>query len=241
MKPRYLVLGAAAVLAAASLTGCARIVPTGPMSSESPEIDGVTAVELNTAGDLTITQGEPALTIHAREGVLDILTADVVDGVLKLDRRPGPLPVNFGDGDVRYELSLPSLDAIEVHGAGDVDAEVATSSGGELRIVVTGAGDVDVDGIDAETVSISISGVGDVEVSGAARSLAVAIDGTGEVDADNLEVVDAEVEISGTGDAHVFASGTLRADVSGLGTVYYRGGPEVDADVSGLGEVVEDE
>jgi hypothetical protein len=237
MKPRYLTLGVVAVLTAAALTGCARFTPvSGPMTSESPEIGDVTAVVLDTAGDLTITEGEPSLTIHAPASVLDALTSTVSDGVLVLGRR-GP-DLAWGNVDIRYELTVPSLESIEVNGAGDVDSTV---SGENLSIEVSGAGDVTVDGVDADRVEVRISGAGDIELDGTAQSLEVEIDGVGEVDADDLEVVDAVVDISGAGDAHVNATGTLTAEVSGVGSVHYRGDPDVDSDISGLGEVVEDD
>ena len=236
MKTRYLALGAATVLAAASLTGCA--VRFGPMATDSPEIGDVTAVVLDTAGDLTISEGEPSLTIHAPEAVLDVLTTRVTDGVLVLGRTPGPLPFTFGSADLRYELTVPSLDAIEVNGAGDIDSTVSSD---ELRIEINGAGDVTVDGIDATTVSVSISGAGDIDLAGTAESLSIAIDGTGDVDADDLEVVDAVVEIGGAGGADLHVTGTLRAEVSGVGTIRHRGGADVEADVSGLGEVIEED
>jgi hypothetical protein len=65
---------------AVAFTGC---VPIGPMSSSTLEIDDdVTLVVLETGGDLTITEGEPSLTIHAPAGILDRLTSEVLNGVL---------------------------------------------------------------------------------------------------------------------------------------------------------------
>ena len=232
MKPRTLALGAVVVLTAATLTGCARMLPAGPMTSESPDIADVTSVVLDTAGDLEISEGEPSLTIHAPANLIDALTARVSDGVLTLGRR-GP-DLAWGSADIRYELTLPSLEGIEVNGAGDVDSTVSSDT---LTIDVSGAGDVKVEGLDADAVSVSISGAGDVELDGVALSLDVEISGVGEVDADDLEVADAVVDISGTGDANVHVTGSLTADVSGLGSVRHRGGARVDADVSGLGEV----
>lgn len=230
MNTRLLALGAATVLAAASLTGCA--VRLGPMTSSSPEIDDATAVVLDTAGDLTIREGEPSLTIHAPQGVLDRLTVRVRDGVLVLGHEPGPFPM--GAGDIRYELTLPSLASLEVNGAGDVDATV---SGDSLSVGIGGAGDVEVTGIDADSVEVTIDGAGDVELSGEAASLDITIDGAGEVDTDALRVGDAVVAISGAGDAHVYVTGTLRVELSGVGSVRHRGGAEVESEISGLGEV----
>ncbi len=216
MIARTLALVTAGLLGAAALTGCVRLGPMGSETAAPPGLDDVTAVVLDTSGDLVVTEGEPALTIHAPEGILERLTADVHDGVLELGRRGGPL--FGGGGEIRYELSLPRLDSIEVNGSGDVEAPV---SGGALRI--------------------EISGSGDVEVTGTADSLDIEISGSGEVEAGELVVRDASVEISGSGDADLDVTGTLVVDISGSGTVTHRGGAEVTAEVSGSGSVEQDD
>jgi Protein of unknown function (DUF2807). len=232
MNIRSLALGGTVLLATVALAGCAPLVARGPMTTESPEIGDVTSVVLDTSGDLVISEGEPSLTIHAPANVMDRLTTRVHDGELVLGRDPGPWM--FGSSDIRYELTVRSLDELVVDGSGDVTSSVSSD---ELRVEVSGSGTVTLTGIDAESVTVEISGSGDVELAGAARSLAIALDGSGEVDADDLEVVDAVVEISGSGDVDLYATGTLRAEVSGSGTVEHRGGARVDADVSGSGDV----
>jgi hypothetical protein len=234
MRTRPLALAAAGILTAASLTGC--ITQLGPRSTASPEIGDVTGVVLDTYGDLEITEGEPSLTIHAPRAVLDRLTTDVRDGVLTLGQRGGPM---IGNGsNIRYELTVPDLDRIEVNGAGDVEASV---SGESLTIEISGAGDVSVDGIDASEVVARVSGSGDIELDGTAQTVEAEISGMGDIDADDLEVADAAVTVAGTGDATLWVTGTLRAEISGVGTVRHRGGAEVDADITGLGGVEADD
>jgi len=233
MKPRLAALTAAAALVAVALTGC---VPIGPMSSATPEIDDVTAVVLDTGGELTISEGEPSLTIHAPAGIIDRLTSDVQDGVLVLGRRAGFVP--FGFGEIRYELTVRSLEAIEINGSGDVDATV---SGDELSIGIEGSGDVTVTGLDAEAVEVRIDGAGEVELTGDADSLAVEISGSGDVDTESLEVRDATVSIAGSGEVDLFVTDTLDVDISGSGTVTHRGGATVGSDISGSGEVESDD
>nr|WP_309708540.1 DUF2807 domain-containing protein [Pseudolysinimonas sp.] len=171
MKPRLLALTAATALVAVALTGCVRV---GPMSSSTPEIDDVSAVVLDTSGDLTITEGDPSLTIHAPAGILDRLTSEVRDGVLVLGRRPGF--ASFGFAEIRYELTVRSLESIEINGSGDVESTV---SGEELTIEINGSGDVVVTGLDAETVELRADGSGDIELMGDAGSLAAEIGGSG--------------------------------------------------------------
>jgi hypothetical protein len=230
MKTRLPALAAAAALVAVALTGC---VPVGPMSSATPAIDDdVTSVVLETGGDLTITEGEPSLTIHAPAGILDRLTSDVSNGVLVLGRRAGFVP--FGFGEIRYELTVESLESIEIKGSGDVDS---TISGDELAIIIQGSGDVTVTGVDADEVDLRIEGAGDIELSGDADSIAVEIDGSGDIDTDSLEVRDAVVSISGSGEVDLHVTDTLDVEISGSGTVNHRGGATVESDISGSGDV----
>ena len=230
MKTRLPALAVAAALVAVALTGC---VPVGPMSSATPELDAdVTAVVLETGGDLTITEGEPSLTIHAPSGILERLTSAVDDGVLVLSRRAGFLP--FGFGEIRYELTVESLESIHIKGSGDVDSTV---SGDDLEIVIQGSGEVSVTGVDADAVDLRIEGAGDIELSGEATAIAVEISGSGDIDTDALEVRDATVAISGSGEVDLHVTDTLDVDISGSGTVNHRGGATVESDISGSGDV----
>jgi hypothetical protein len=231
MITRLLALTTVAALAAVALTGC---VPLGPQSTDSREIGDVTAVVLDTDGDLEIREGEPSLTIHAPANALELLTSDVTDGVLELGRRPGTFA---GFTQVRYELTVPSLDSIDVSGSGDV---TSTVSGANLTIEISGSGDVTVEGIDADAVELTIDGSGNIEVTGDADSLAVEIAGSGEVDAEELEVLDATVDITGSGSVGVNATATLKVDISGSGSVTHTGGAEVESQISGWGDVEAD-
>jgi hypothetical protein len=233
MKPRLAALAAAAALVTAGLTGC---VPLGPMASATPEIGEVTAVVLDTGGELVISEGEPTLTIHAPAAILGRLTSDVQNGVLVLGRRSGFAP--FGFGEIRYELTVESLDSIEINGSGDVDSTV---SGDELSIDIEGSGDITVTGLDADSVEVSIDGAGDIVLEGDAASLAVAIDGSGDIDSENLEVRDATVSIGGSGEVDLFVTDTLAVDISGSGKVNFSGGATVESDISGSGDVESDD
>ena len=219
------------VLVVAGLSACFP-VPRGPVVSQDREIDTATAVVLETSGDLTITEGEPSLVIHAPAAVLERLTADVNDGELVLGVKPGTPGILLGK--IRYELTLPSLERLEVNGSGDVESDVP---GASLEIEINGSGDLDIDSIDAESVSLDISGSGDVEFSGRTGELAIAIDGSGEIRADELDAATVTVDIDGAADVSVSATDTLEVSISGSGSVDYSGDPELQQEISGSGEV----
>ena len=228
---RLLPLIALPAVALVALSGCS-FAARGPVVSEDRQIDAATSVVLDTSGDLTITEGEPSLVIHAPAAVLDRLTADVRNGELMLGVKPGTPGILLGK--ISYELTLPSLERLEMNGSGDVDSEVSAS---DLDVEISGLGNLDIDSIDASSVTLDVSGSGDVEFSGRTDDLEVSIDGSGDVRADELESARASLEIDGSGDVEVAASDSLRVSISGAGSVRYSGSPEVEQDISGSGEV----
>jgi len=224
-----LVIPAVTVLA---LSGCSFAGARGPAVSQEREIDTATVVVLDTSGDLEISEGEPSLVIYAPASVLEQLTAEVVGGELQLGAKPG-MP-DFLFGDIRYELSLPSLERIEINGSGDVDSDLP---GENLDIEINGSGDLSMGSIDASAVIVEISGSGDVELSGRSTELSIEIDGSADVDAEDLETERVSVEIDGSAEVDVSASDTLAVSISGAGSVNYAGRPQLTQEISGSGEV----
>ncbi|WP_342001504.1 DUF2807 domain-containing protein [Microbacterium sp. LWH7-1.2] len=225
-----------AVVIAASvvaLSGCSMMIPVGPMTSEERDISDVSHVVLETSGDLVVSEGEPALTVHAPEGAIDRLTSAVDGDTLVLDSAPG---FTMGMGDVRYDLTLRRLELIELNGSGDVEATV--SADGTVQLDIDGSGDVDWSGLAADRVEVRISGSGDVTLTGSAAELSIDLEGSGNVDAEQLEAQDAVVTLSGSGEVDISASDSLSVDLSGSGRVTYSGDPSTDVRVSGSGDVV---
>jgi hypothetical protein len=226
-----------AALGAASsvllLAGCVPPVATGPMTSQHREIDAVSTVVLDTSGDVSIFEGDPNLVIHAPEDALDRLTSDVNADTLVLGLTPG---LDISLRGVRYELSLPEVERIELNGSGDIDATVSAEV--TIRLDLDGSGRVQWTGLDTDRVEIRLSGSGDVELTGSTMELSVELNGSGSIDAQDLHAQDVVIAVGGSGNVDVRASRTLSAEVSGSGRVTYTGEPTVNIDVSGSGEVV---
>ena len=217
-----------------ALSGCV-FAPRGPVVSEDRAIDAATTVVLDTSGDLRIREGQPSLVIHAPASVLDRLTSEVRNGELTLGVKPGT--PGFVLGRISYELTLPSLETLQINGSGDVDSEVSSD---DLEVGIDGSGELSMNAIDASSVSIEISGSGDVELEGRTDELTVSIDGSADVDTERLDAARVSVDIDGSGDVSVAASDTLDVSISGSASVRYTGSPDVTEDISGSGDVSRD-
>ena len=108
------------------------------MVSEPRTVSGINAVELDTSGILTITQGESeSLTIEAEDNLLPLLTSEVFNGRLQLgvksdNRISATKPI-------RYTLAVKDLSAISVNGSGSINvSDFVTSQA--MRIEGNGSG-----------------------------------------------------------------------------------------------------
>lgn len=248
---RVLSASVLALAAVAALSGCASLT-SGPPVTQQRDIADVDAVQLNTSGNLTVTLGAtPSLTVTAGDRIIDHLTEVVDDGVLRLGMEGEPMLL---DGDIRYELTVSSLESLTVDGSGD--ASIDLSGATEPAITVRGSGDVEASGIDATEATLTIEGSGAIEVQdAAAEHLAVRVDGSGEVTVDgvvdtqrveiiesggyhaaDLRSTDAFVTVRGSGSATVTADGTLDA-VDGSGAITHSGDADVTKEVIGSGEI----
>lgn len=225
----------AVVLAGLLTAGCATVVgpfATGPQQTQTRTISAVSAVELESSGDLVLTAGAtPSLRITAGRNVLGHLTSDVHGDRLTLGD-DGSL---HSSGRIRYDLVLPAARAVQLSGSGTVQA---TAPSALRQVSLPGSGDVRVDGLRTDALSVDLSGSGRVTVAGTTTRQQVSISGSGQYSASGLASQDAQVTISGSGDASVSANRTLTATISGSGNITYSGGAAVTSKISGSGSVV---
>ena len=222
-----------AVAGLLALAACNALADAGPQTTAQRTIAAVTAVELRTSGDLTVTVGEtPGLTIKAGANQLDYLTSEVDGDTLLLDSK-----ADMPSGDsISYDLVVPSLTSLDVNGSGS-----ATGDGilrGDATVTLSGSGDVSLTGLQVPSATVTLSGSGKVTLDGSADSQQIDISGSGEYNGKDLSGGDTGIEVTGSGNANVTASGRLAVSISGSGNVTYFGSPtQVEKSVSGSGSV----
>lgn len=232
-RPRMTLLVVPAVVGLLALAGCSAVADAGPQTTAERAIGGVTAVDLRTSGDLTVTVGEaPGLTITAGANQLDYLTSEVDGGTLLLDSKAN-IP---GGGSISYALVVPSLTSLDISGSGS-----ATGDGvlrGEATVTLSGSGDVNLTGLQVPSVAVGLSGSGKVTLGGSADSQQIDISGSGDYNGKELSAGDTGIEVTGSGNANVTVTGRLAVSISGSGDVTYFGSPtQVERSVSGSGSV----
>jgi hypothetical protein len=224
-RTAVVVLSLSAVLAACGTYAA------GPAETQTRTISAVSAVELESTGDLIVTAGaSPSLHITAARNVIDHLTSDVSGDRLTL----GTDGSVRRTGTVRYDLVLPAARVVQLSGSGTVQVRAPSAL---QQVSLPGSGDMRVDGLTTDALTVDLSGSGEVTVAGHATRQQVSVSGSGNYAADGLASEDAQVTISGSGDADIAVSGTLTASISGSGDITYSGDAAVTSSVTGSGSV----
>jgi hypothetical protein len=190
---------------------------SGTPATETRELESFDKIEIGGAFDLVV---------HVEPGVTQKVEVTADDNILaKVDTSVsgGELDVSVEDvtllrpkTDLRVEVWIPSLVAIDASGAADID----------------------VAGLHGESFALELSGATETAVRGTVDTFEVEISGAGELDARDLQAKSVTLELSGAGEASVWASETLDVEISGAGDVTYFGKPaNVTQQISGAGSM----
>src|SRR5579859_3029838 len=186
----------------------------GLINSETRTISDVSAVSLETSGDLSIAvSGVESLTIEAEANILPLLTSAVSNNRL----------IHSTKSNSNVQTSLPIRYTLTVKDLKD--------------IVLDGSGNITINGLAANNFSVTINGSGSVTPSGKADALAITEIGSGDFAGGNLNSKTATVNDSGSGNVLIQVSDRLNATISGSGSVRYMGSPTVNSTLNGSGTV----
>jgi hypothetical protein len=211
-------------------------------NAKTVEIGPVTAVTLQVYGELVLRQGpEPSLRISGDPELVAKAFAETRGEVLELTlgrdwvERLASGFAMLGNRTLRYELTLPSLERLEIAGRGRLDLDGLEST--TLSVKVSGLADGALRGLALASLELEVAGRAELDLAGRAERLHLRISGSAELNAFELASDEVTVRISGHGEANVAAARSLEARIAGYGHVTYDGDPTVDQAVSGGGSV----
>jgi hypothetical protein len=229
-------MGRIAAWALVVLSGCTTgdLIGSGEAVEDVRRVDAFTGVRLAGVGDVDITIADKTLVVvETDENLVERIVTSTEDGVLVIDVRDGPSIVPRSG--LRIAVATPSLDEIDLRGAGDIDVGRVESD--DFRITLSGAGSIAIDDLATEGLEATLSGAGGIRVAGVATSQFVVLSGAGDYDAADLESATVDVRASGAGSAEVWATDVIDVASSGVGSVSYWGSPEATVSSTGLGTV----
>jgi predicted small secreted protein len=220
------------VVLALSLTACTvngihidvpanSINGSGKVVTESRDVTGFSSVDMQSIGNLTITQGNvESLTISADENLLPYITTRVVNGTLEIGMKPNT-SLN-PSRTIEYNLVMKTVEGVQLSGFGNIESEGL--KGGNIEVKLAGSGDINIAKIEADSLLVRISGFGDFDSQSVkAKTPNIEITGSGDINVDELDAEDLAVKISGFGDA-ILNGKTNTQNVQILGSGNFKAG-----------------
>jgi hypothetical protein len=227
----------AIILATASLGACATAATAdAAVRTETRSVPPFSSIALNGIGTVRVHRGPQKVVVTVDAGLLDRF-----ETMVKADR----LMVGFKCGigtllairtlkSCEVDITVPSLDGIEINGSGTIVADAF--SGKDMRIVQNGASTVKCD-LTFEKLSLKATGAGTIALAGTASTVELSSTGNETIDARNLVSRVGRVRVTGSGRVGVMVEDELDAAVSGAGEIQYAGSPRVTERVSGAGSI----
>ena len=186
---------------------------SGLSVTDGRDVAPFTSFELAGANTVMIHVGEPlSVAVTGDDNLVGRVTTVVQRDRLVID--------NLGSFTTKAPMSLavsvPSLDGVQLSGAGTVT----------------------VDGVATQNFSAELTGDGTLVANGTVQNLTAVLAGAGTLDLHDLIATDGTAQLRGTGTMRVHATSTLDATLTGAGTILYRGNPTVTMHSTGTGTVV---
>jgi hypothetical protein len=185
---------------------------SGVSVTDHRKVASFTRVDLAGANTVVIHVGGPlSVAVTGDDNLVGRVATVVRAGRLVIDNT-GSFTTK---APMHVAVSVPSLDGVELGGAGTVT----------------------VDGVTGAAFSAELAGDGTLVVAGTVQRVTAVLAGAGTLDLHDLVATDATSQLPGTGTIRVHATSTLDATLRGTGTILYRGDPTVTMRNTGTGTV----
>jgi len=197
-------------------------VSPGNQKTETLDFQDFSAVDAGSAFQVSITQSSTySVRITAGENVFDRIEVIQEGETLKISVEPG---VFFGAFNAKAEITMPTLNSLELSGASKGTAE-GFGDENHFAATVSGASSLEFSNFMVGDIVFDVSGASHVTGQGTGNNLTSTVSGASNLDLTNFQVNDADVSLSGASHATVNPTGRLDVDASGASNLQYLGEP----------------
>lgn len=215
-----------------------QISGSGVMKTQTRNVDPFTALKVQEAIHVYITQGESdVLTVTAEDNILPYVETRVSGQTLIVGITGNNISLS-PKKEIRVDLVVPAnIYKIAVSSAGQIIGDHSVDIG-KLEIDASSAGHVSVE-VNGEGVRVSASSSAQVKLRGQVEQLSVSASSAAIVSAKELQVENASADASSGARIDLIANGTLGYSISSGAVLNYSGEARVtNASVSSGGRVM---
>jgi len=221
------------------LLACA--LPTAPAfaATRNVPVPGFSKLRVEGPYDVRVRTGAaPSLRATGPKDRLDRLMVEARSGTLVVSTEMGWSwhSLHWGKDDaVRIEITVPSLDGVELTGSGDVDID--SRRGEDFNVLLTGSGNLSVGQMEASRLKATVNGSGTLSLGGTAARADLTVMGSGDLDAKRLKVGQLTGSVLGSGDLSVGPTRVAHARLVGSGDISIAGKPSCSTSKTGSGDI----
>ncbi len=236
-KQGRLLLIALVLLATAAWAVAPRAIAQNDEVTVIPVIATFTKLQIDGAGDATISIGDtPSITITASPTLQDLINVSEGDGTLTVGFIEGTVLDAIGQADIQYNIVATSLDTINL--SGSVNATVDRLSAESLTLGLTTLAEIEIDELDVQTLDAKLDFASTAHLSGRADTQTVEVLKGSSYDAAGLDTGSTAIDLSEVSSATVRVRETLSGSVASGSTLEYIGeNPVVTVSTSSLGSI----
>jgi hypothetical protein len=185
---------------------------SGKRELQKREVSPFTSISTEGAFTIEVTcQKDLSLEVEGDDNILGLVTAEVRNNVLRLSNKG-----SYSTSDpVKFKISVPNLEALNVSGAGKIDIK----------------------GMNNEKFEIDSDGAPSINVSGSTKLVDIHTNGAGKINTNSLNATRAVVNSNGAAQVELDVDEQLDVTVNGPSSVTYKGDPVVNKSVNGPGKV----
>lgn len=144
----------------------------------SRQVQAFTKVDLLAAGEIHLSQADEfSLIIEAEDSILDYLTTEVENGVLRLDVEKDRNITS--KRSIRYFITMPKIEVIRVSGGGKLFSESIV--GAAFLLDIAGAADIEIAKIEVNAFTFDVKGAGKATI-GELKAQGISFDVKGTLD-----------------------------------------------------------
>jgi hypothetical protein len=142
------------------LGACRTESGSGTVATRQIDVGSFSSLQVSHAFTVNVTVGSPEeVTVRVDDNLIDILDVGVSDGTLRIGLESG---TEATDATLEADVSVPSLDALELSGASRATVSGSATS---LDAAVSGASNLAARGLTIDELTIDVSGASSAEVT----------------------------------------------------------------------------
>jgi hypothetical protein len=188
------------------------------LKRDSRDVSNFSKLDFQAAGEIHLSQSEHySLEIEAEESTLDILTSEVVDGLLVLGVEKNR---NIRtDLPIRYTITMPKIELVRISGSGKL--HLPSLSGASFLLDILGAAKIDIGLIEVNAFTMDVKGSANGKIAELkAQGLSFDIKGALNLDIPSLKAEALTNTIEGTAKLE-FAGQTTAQIIHAPGVLNY--------------------